>query len=76
MSKIEKLIAQLCPKGVGFRELGKVVEFAKGASIPRAKTSKTYKIPYLHYGDIYKLYNREVDLDAEFNSIIKISEQE
>ncbi|MDM8556533.1 restriction endonuclease subunit S [Desulfococcaceae bacterium HSG7] len=58
---------------VEFRAIGEIVEFAKGASIPRNKTSVDYEVPYLHYGDIYKLYNKEVDLSIEYESIIKVS---
>ena len=29
MNKIEKLIAELCPEGVEFRELGEISEYSK-----------------------------------------------
>ena len=31
-SKIEKLIAELCPNGVEFRELGKIADIGTGSS--------------------------------------------
>mgnify|MGYP001590100886 FL=1 len=70
-SKIEKLIVELCPEGVEFKTIGEIVEFSKGASIPRDRTSVHYEVPYLHYGDVYKLYKKEVDLDAVYDVIIK-----
>lgn len=76
VNKIEKLINELCPDGVEFKVIGQIVQFAKGASIPRNRTSVDYEVPYLHYGDIYKLYNKEVDITAEFGSIIKVSVDE
>ena len=76
VNKIEKLIDELCPDGVEFLVIGEIAQFAKGASIPRDRTFVDYEVPYLHYGDIYKLYNKEVDITAEFGSIIKVSVDE
>jgi len=53
-----------------------IVTFSKGASIPRVRTSIDFDTPYLHYGDIYKLYNKEVNLENEYDSIIKVSVKE
>lgn len=48
--------------------------FSKGVQIKRDYTNITYKIPYLHYGDIYKLYNVRLDIDNIYNSIIKVDD--
>ena len=56
--------------------MGDFVEFRKGASIPRDRTSLNNAIPYLHYGDVYKLYHRVVSLDSEFDRIVKVSANE
>ena len=49
--------------------------FSKGVQIKRDYTSISYKIPYLHYGDIYKLYNVKLDVDNVYNSIIKVDDK-
>ena len=42
--------------------LGEYLEFEKGISVPRDRLSITNNIAYLHYGDIYKIYNHVVDI--------------
>lgn len=46
--------------------------FSKGIQVKRDYTNINYDIPYLHYGDIYKLYNVSIDLDNIYNDIIKV----
>ena len=38
MSRIEQLIAELCPGGVEYKELGEVCEFQRGQSITKKNT--------------------------------------
>jgi len=57
-------------------KLGDVCSFNKGASVPRDRTNIFLDIPYLHYGDVYKLYSISLDIDEVFDSIIKISTNE
>lgn len=38
MNRIDKLIAELCPEGVEFKELGEVCEFQRGQSITKKNT--------------------------------------
>ena len=46
--------------------------FSKGIQVKRDYTNIEYDIPYLHYGDIYKLYNVSINIDDIFNDIIKV----
>jgi len=57
-------------------KLNEIIQFDKGLSIPRDRTSINFDIPYLHYGDIYKLYNNRIDMDLVHNNIIKIRSNE
>ena len=56
--------------------LGEYLKFEKGISVPRDRLSITNNIAYLHYGDIYKIYNHVVDIDKEIDNILKISTDE
>jgi type I restriction enzyme S subunit len=67
LNKIEKLIAEHCPEGVAFKELGEVLRRTKGTSITATKMHEINKIgapikiyaggktvAYVDYGDIPK----------------------
>ena len=56
--------------------IGELCDYNKGASIPRDSTSVNYQIPYLHYGDIYKLFTTYVEYDRVQSSIIKVMPSE
>ena len=51
--------------------LGEYLKFEKGISVPRDRLSITNNIAYLHYGDIYKIYNHVVDINKEIDNILK-----
>src|SRR5437868_3515221 len=55
MSRIDRLIAELCPNGVEFKALGEVGEFIRGR-----RFTKDDVIPdgvgSIHYGEIYTHY--------------------
>lgn len=53
-------------------KLKEIVSWSKGHSVPRDDTSVSKNIPYLHYGDLYKKYNYRLNLNKEYESIIKI----
>ena len=57
-------------------KLGDISNVFRGISIPRDRTSVDFEIPYLHYGDIYKIYNNYLDVSKEIKSIIKIKSNE
>ena len=50
MNKIEELIAQLCPNGVEFRELGDVVKVLRGRRLTRNQLTPDEKYPVFHGG--------------------------
>lgn len=54
-------------------QLGDIITWSKGVSIPRDDTSVAKEIPYLHYGDLYQKYDFRLDLDEQYDDIIKIS---
>jgi type I restriction enzyme S subunit len=49
-SKIEKLIAELCPEGVEFKKLGEVVEIFRGKRLTKNQLSDDEKYPVYHGG--------------------------
>lgn len=50
ISKIEKLIAELCPGGVEFRALGEVVDILRGKRLTKNLLSDNEKYPVYHGG--------------------------
>lgn len=57
-------------------KIGEVATFNRGFQVPRSRTDVDYDIPYLHYGDIYKIYNNKINLSEAIDSIIKIKSNE
>ncbi|MDO4590791.1 MAG: restriction endonuclease subunit S [Slackia sp.] len=55
MSRIDELIARLCPDGVEYRALGEVGEFLRGTSFQK-KHFVEEGIPCVHYGQLYTHY--------------------
>ena len=56
VSRIDDLIAELCPDGVEFKTLGEVGEFIRGQRASRRRTSSTRASACIHYGQIYTDY--------------------
>lgn len=56
MSKLEKLIQQLCPDGVDYKELGTVATISRGGNFQK-KDYVENGFPCIHYGQIYTKYN-------------------
>jgi len=52
--------------------IGDFCDYYKGINIPRSETDVEFDIPYLHYGDIYKLYDFKINLNTKYDKIIKI----
>lgn len=50
MNKIEELLAQLCPNGVEFKELGEVVKVLRGRRLTRNQLTPDEKYPVFHGG--------------------------
>ena len=55
MSRIDELIAELCPNGVPHRRLGEGGQFQRGRRFTKADVVED-GIPSIHYGEIYTHY--------------------
>ncbi len=55
MSRIDKLIAELCPEGVEFRALGDFGELVRGNGMPKSDFTES-GVGCIHYGQIYTYY--------------------
>ena len=55
MSRIDELIAELCPDGVPRRTLGEIGQFQRGRRFTKADVVED-GIPSIHYGEIYTHY--------------------
>lgn len=55
MSRIDELIAELCPDGVEFRAIGEVGSFSRGGG-PQKKDFIDEGVGCIHYGQIYTHY--------------------
>ncbi len=69
MTQIDKLIKELCPKGVEFKELGEVCEKIFAGGTPSSQNTVYYggKIPWLRSG--------EINFNKITNTAIKITEE-
>jgi|GEM_PF-3103527 len=56
--------------------LGDIATTHRGLAVPRARVSIDNEIPYLHYGDIYKIYDNYFDVEKLKDSVIKINSDE
>ena len=57
MSRIEQLIAELCPDGVEFKELGEIGEFIRGNGLQKKDFTES-GLGCIHYGQIFTYYGR------------------
>ena len=55
MSRIDELIAELCPDGVPFKPLGEIGELVRGGGMPKADFTEA-GVGAIHYGQIYTHY--------------------
>ena len=57
MSRLEELIAKLCPDGVEYKTLGEIAtDIYRGSGIKRDEVTEE-GIPCVRYGEIYTTYN-------------------
>ena len=57
MSRLEELIAELCPCGVEYKTLGDIaIDIYRGSGIKRDEVTEE-GIPCVRYGEIYTTYN-------------------
>lgn len=55
MSRIDELIAELCPEGVEFKVLGDIAQLVRGNGMPKADLTDD-GVGAIHYGQIYTHY--------------------
>ena len=55
MTKLERMIAELCPSGVEYKKLGEIAEIHRGGNLQK-KDFRSDGIPCIHYGQIYTKY--------------------
>ena len=55
MSRIDEMIARLCPDGVEYRKLGEVGTFTRGSGIQKKDFVENGR-PCIHYGQVYTYY--------------------
>jgi type I restriction enzyme S subunit len=55
MSRIDDLVAELCPDGVEFKALGDIAELVRGNGMPKSDFTES-GIGCIHYGQIYTHY--------------------
>ena len=60
MSRIDELIAELCPNGVEYKKLGDVATISRGGNFQK-KDYVESGVPCIHYGQIYVHYGLFVE---------------
>ena len=70
MSRIDELIAELCPDGVEYRKLGDIGTFTRGSGIQK-KDFVESGMPCIHYGQIYTKFGLSTNC-----ALSKISEEQ
>ena len=56
MSRLDDLIAELCPDGVEYKTLGEIATISRGGNFQK-KAFQESGIPCIHYGQIYTWYS-------------------
>jgi len=68
MSRLEELIAELCPNGVGYKNLGEVVSFLNGRAYKQQELLSEGKYKILRVGNFYtndKWYYSDLELEDD-----------
>jgi len=68
MSRIDDLIAELCPNGVEFKTLGEVGEFIRGNGLQKSDLTNT-GVRAIHYGQIHTHYGAWATETKSFVSV-------
>ena len=74
MSRLTKLIQELCPNGVEEKRLGDIATVSRGGNFQK-KDYVEEGVPCIHYGQIYTQYGLFVDKTISFISEEKASRQ-
>ena len=56
MSKLSRLLKELCPEGVEYKTLGEIASISRGGNFQK-KHYVSNGVPCIHYGQIYTKYN-------------------
>lgn len=67
MTKLEQLIADLCPNGVEYKKLGEIATISRGGNLQK-KDFRSEGVPCIHYGQIYTRYGLFADKTFTFIS--------
>jgi len=67
VSRIDELIAELCPDGVEFKALGDVGELIRGNGLQKSDLADV-GVPAIHYGQIHTHYGVWADTTKSFTS--------
>ena len=67
MSRIDELIAELCPNGVEYKKLVEVATISRGGSFQKKDFCED-GVPCIHYGQIYTRYGLFADKTLTFIS--------
>ncbi|MCL2356475.1 MAG: restriction endonuclease subunit S [Defluviitaleaceae bacterium] len=67
MRRLDRLISELCPDGVGFASLGDVAEIVRGSGLTKNDLLES-GIGCIHYGQIYTRYGTFADKTISFVS--------
>ena len=67
MSRLEELLAELCPNGVEYKKLGEIATISRGGNLQK-KDFCSDGVPCIHYGQIYTRYGLFADKTFTFIS--------
>jgi len=67
MSKLDELIAELCPDGVEYKPLSEIATITRGGSLQKKDFTES-GVPCIHYGQIYTKYGLFTDKTFTFVS--------
>ena len=65
MSRIDRLIAELCPDGVEFKPLGDIGTLVRGNGMPKADFTEE-GVGAIHYGQVYTRFGTWTDHTISF----------
>ena len=74
MSKLDELLAELCPDGVEYKKLGDVATISRGGNFQK-KDFVEKGVPCIHYGQIYTKYGLFADNTFTFITAEKAKKQ-
>ena len=74
MSRLDELIAELCPDGVEYKKLGDVATITRGGNFQKKDYIES-GVPCIHYGQIYVHYGLFVEETISFISEEKAKKQ-